>query len=342
MDEIHCVLHYLYLDGVSAGDAAAKVNARYGAGKITRQAVSYWYAKFNDGLLLLDKPVRPGRPQKIEYVDAVKSILDDFPFASARFIASEIGASPATVLNILVNRLGLQKRHFRWVPHVLSDSNKIERMNKCSAMLHYLRGLRPIQKLGVLMGDESWFFYDYPEVAKYCAVDEELPAIVKRQINDKKIMIFCCFNAERMILIDALPQNAKFNSTYMCDNILEGLRKEVLNDPKISRLKGKILQIDNARPHVSKQTSKKIEQIGFRKLDFPAYSPDVQPCDFFLFGYVKSQLKNAHCTSDSELINKVVEICQKIDKLTFSKVYDEWLIRLQRVIDNHGDYLSDE
>ena len=52
----------------------------------------------------------------------------------------------------------------------------------------------------------------------------------------------------------------------------------------------------------------------------PRYSPDVSPNDFFLYGYVKNQLKGFHFTSQEELFAKVVEIIQKIEKSVCSSV----------------------
>jgi histone-lysine N-methyltransferase SETMAR len=45
-----------------------------------------------------------------------------------------------------------------------------------------------------------------------------------------------------------------------------------------------LLQQDNARPHTAKKTLQKIEELeGFELLPHPAFSPDLEPSDYYLF-----------------------------------------------------------
>jgi hypothetical protein len=38
----------------------------------------------------------------------------------------------------------------------------------------------------------------------------------------------------------------------------------------------------------------KIEELGFTLMPQPPYSPDLAPCDFFLFSYLKQHLEGKH------------------------------------------------
>jgi histone-lysine N-methyltransferase SETMAR len=45
-----------------------------------------------------------------------------------------------------------------------------------------------------------------------------------------------------------------------------------------------LLQQDNARPHTAKKTPQKIEELeGIELLPHPAFSPDLEPSDYYLF-----------------------------------------------------------
>ena len=48
------------------------------------------------------------------------------------------------------------------------------------------------------------------------------------------------------------------------------------------------LLCDNARPHMSKIAGDIIDDIGFEVIDHPPYSPDLSPCDFWLFPELKN------------------------------------------------------
>jgi hypothetical protein len=85
-----------------------------------------------------------------------------------------------------------------------------------------------------------------------------------------------------------------------------------------------------------------IEKIG--ELDVimapqPFYSPDLAPCDFFLFGYLKQQLEGKHLTREDQVIAAVREIFDKIPLQTFQNVIDDWQYRLRRCIQLGGEYL---
>jgi histone-lysine N-methyltransferase SETMAR len=50
------------------------------------------------------------------------------------------------------------------------------------------------------------------------------------------------------------------------------------------------MHIDNAKSHNAALSLQKTEELAFTRLTQPLYSPDLVPCDFFLFGYLKKEL----------------------------------------------------
>jgi hypothetical protein len=55
-------------------------------------------------------------------------------------------------------------------------------------------------------------------------------------------------------------------------------------------LKDWLIDMDNARPHNSGRAQSCIEASRAESLLHPAYSPDLVPSGFFLFGYIKGKL----------------------------------------------------
>jgi histone-lysine N-methyltransferase SETMAR len=47
---------------------------------------------------------------------------------------------------------------------------------------------------------------------------------------------------------------------------------------------GVLLQHDNARPHTARATAKKITDLRLECIPHPAYSPDLAPSDYHVFG----------------------------------------------------------
>jgi histone-lysine N-methyltransferase SETMAR len=53
-----------------------------------------------------------------------------------------------------------------------------------------------------------------------------------------------------------------------------------------------ILQQDNARPHTAKKTLQKIEELeGLVLLPHPAFSPDLEPSDYYLLNSMAKFLR---------------------------------------------------
>ena len=64
---------------------------------------------------------------------------------------------------------------------------------------------------------------------------------------------------------------------------------------------GRARSADNARPHVAKIVQETLAKKNWEVLHHPAYSPDLSPCDFHLFGPLKKALKGQRFNSDADV-----------------------------------------
>ena len=95
---------------------------------------------------------------------------------------------------------------------------------------------------------------------------------------------------------------------------------------------------DNARPHVAKSVKSYLEQQELTVIRHPPYSPDLAPCDFWLFDLIKRNLSDA--TDVKDLNRQITAILQNIPKEEYLKTFNKWLERMQLCIDNQGDYFE--
>ena len=79
------------------------------------------------------------------------------------------------------------------------------------------------------------------------------------------------------------------------------MKKDIKNKWRGLQLRGVILLQDNARPHTAARTLAKIEDLGWKLLTHPPYSPDLAPSDFHLFGPLKESMKGIHFQTDEEV-----------------------------------------
>jgi hypothetical protein len=90
-------------------------------------------------------------------------------------------------------------------------------------------------------------------------------------------------------LIDFLSPRDKFNETYYVTNILCPFA--IWRDIQVKKTDRKlIIHSDNARLHTYKKTLYFLELNGMERVPHPPYSPDLAPCDSYIFGYIKQVL----------------------------------------------------
>ena len=75
-------------------------------------------------------------------------------------------------------------------------------------------------------------------------------------------------------------------------------------------------------------------------LNHPPYSPDLSPCDFFLFPSLKKMLSGNKYTSRSSLGSAIYQCLQQIPKEDYSSAFHDWVKRLQKCISVKGEYFE--
>ncbi|GFX17120.1 protein GVQW3 [Trichonephila clavipes] len=71
-----------------------------------------------------------------------------------------------------------------------------------------------------------------------------------------------------------------------------------------------------------------------------SYSPDLSPCDFFLFPKLKNHLKGHHFGTLENIQTAVADQLKAIPMSEFHQCYEEWKKRLQRCVASEGSYFE--
>ena len=72
----------------------------------------------------------------------------------------------------------------------------------------------------------------------------------------------------------------------------------------------------------------------------PPYSPDLNPCDFFLFPKLKNVLKGRHFGTVENIQKIVTDMLRAIPVEAFQRFYQDWEQRLRRCIAAEGNYFE--
>ena len=73
-----------------------------------------------------------------------------------------------------------------------------------------------------------------------------------------------------------------------------------------------LLHHDNAPAHRANQTKDFLAENQVQELLHPPYSPNLAPCDFFMFPQVKSQLHSIHYYSPEEAVEAFMKVLEEI------------------------------
>ena len=103
----------------------------YGPQTISLRTVFRWVKDFKAGKLSVEDDTRPGSPKTSvtkANIAAVKIVIEQDARLSVRDIATCTGISEGSVQTILKKRLDLRKICARWVPHLLTEEQKTQRL----------------------------------------------------------------------------------------------------------------------------------------------------------------------------------------------------------------------
>ena len=102
---------------------------------------------------------------------------------------------------------------------------------------------------------------------------------------------------------------------------------------------GWILHQDNAPAHNS-FVRQFLAGKNIPVLNHPPYSPDLAPCDFFLFPKIKIQLKGTHFLTVEEVQRKTTELMNSVSQDDFQHCFEMWKQRMQLCVNSQGDYFE--
>ena len=117
--------------------------------------------------------------------------------------------------------------------------------------------------------------------------------------------------------------------------------KEFYNKKRPSKgWSGVHLLHDNASSHKCEVVKSFLASEKVKVLNHPPYSPDLSPCDFFLFPRLKKMLSGNKYTSRSSLGSAIYQYLQQIPKEDYLSSFRDWVKRLQKCLSVKGEYFE--
>ena len=341
------MIFYDFKSGLNQQQSHNRLKAAFGNEAPSRTTVYDWFAEFRRGRRSLEDDPRSGRPATATtdiQVAAVRKLVEEDARVTVLQIAEEVGISSESVSNILHDSLGLSKVSARWVPHMLTVEQKRNRVQWCRSMLERFDRGKSNAVWEIVSGDETWVYCFDPETKQqsqqWIPVGQRPPQKFVRSRTVAKQMIAVFVSRAGHVATIPLVTQRTVTAAWYVEECLPRVLAAVAERRPRTRHRGLLLHHDNAAAHRAAATQEFLQVEKIQQLEHPPYSPDLAPCDFFVFPLVKSKLRGVRFDTPDLAVEAFLEHIQAISQTEWASMFQKWFQRMQKCIDNAGEYFE--
>ena len=230
-DEIRAYIKARSKLGCSLKKLMTEISAAFGPSCVSYDTVWRWKKKFESGVESIKNAPKSGRPKSAshkEIISKIKEIIEGDARFTFRDIARKVGISLSTVHLILKKHLKVRKISARWVPHLLTDEQKRQRVKVAKKLLQFPKYDKK-QFANVVTGDETWVHYFEPirKVSNniWATKHSKRPIIAKRSLSTKKVLYAIFFSGEGVAIKVPVKKGKSITGKYYKDVVLKKLKK---------------------------------------------------------------------------------------------------------------------
>ncbi|KAI6649003.1 Transposase [Oopsacas minuta] len=176
------------------------------------------------------------------------------------------------------------------------------------------------QKVEIVTGDETWIQFK-PSIRKqdgrvWLKKGEIPPAVCVPDFRVPKVLYYIFFDSLGPVTQIPVPKGQTLTGQFYADVALPEVEKHYLKRRTKTGTRGIKILHDNARPHKSLAVRQKSKDMGMHEVLHPPYSPDIAPCDFWLFSKLKDNLSEANLRIGSALVWQFTDILMSYPRMS--------------------------
>ena len=331
------------------GDSTTKIlqnlHTVFGPTCVNRSTVFRWVEAFQREQGPSSAGKGPGRPFSVrneQNIALVKSLVDEDPHSTIRELSEACDLSVGTIHSILHEDLHMRNLAARWVPHLLTDEQKKRRVDCSRQLLRDFEPNCPKRLCDLVTGDETWINF-YGISNKRCnrawvGPDGDRPVVLWPGFQSRKRLFTVFFSTQGVVAIDILPAKTSVTATYYTEVVLRKVIETICEQRPTVGCSRTLMLHDNSAPHKAKVTTTFLEEREIRVLAHPAYSPDLAPCDFWLFPILQEKLAGHKFDRIQDLAKAVKSQLQGMPREQYQMALEMWWRRLEKCIQVKGGY----
>ena len=302
-----------------------------------KSSVFEWHRRFKKGWEDVQDDPRNGQPKTHRTdtnVDRVWNLVGSDWRLDVRAIARKLNMNRETVRQIVEEDLGMRKISAKMVPWILTHDQKQRRLHISSGLLCNAEMFD-----SVITSDETWCFQYDPETKQqsmqWKTQNSRRPKKARMSWSQVKNMLVCSFDHKRIVHYEFIAQGQMVNKQCYLE-VLTSLRESVRRKRPGLWPDKWILHHDNAHAHDALRVREFLAKNSITKIDHPTYSPDLAPCDFWLFPKLKMPWRDKDLLTFLTSNTTWKRYCEVFRKTIFR----QWHRRLTKCIASQGEYFE--
>jgi len=193
----------------------------------------------------------------------------------------------------------------------------------------------------LVTADEKWVYYNNIGREKsWCLPGQAAPTVAKKNIGSQKIMLCVWWDVAGIIHYELLPPNQTVDADLYYAQLQRVHEKIRERRPYLANRKNVVFLHDNARPHTSGKTIKKMWELGWDVLDHPPYSPDIAPSDYHLFRKLQLSLQGTSFKKENDVRAALLNFFDTLPTDFFKSGIENLTNRWTKVVQSNGAYFD--
>ena len=185
--------------------------------------------------------------------------------------------------------------------------------------------------------DESWIYCYNPETKRQFPVEacwlSQTQECQTEQIHSQTF-------DDPFFWLHWHPTGQTVNKEYYVEVLREFRKRFRRKRPALFKSAQWHFQQDNAAVHNSILVTDYLSKMSIKTVPHPPYSPDLSPCDFWLFTKLKEKLRGRRYDTIDKMKEAVTKVIDMLTQEDFRGAFQKLLERYNKCIAARGDYFE--
>ena len=146
------------------------------------------------------------------------------------------------------------------------------------------------------------------------------------------------FKSNGPLLIHHIERGQTIGHQYYINNCLRPLIDEIKRQRPAYGTRVIQIHFDNGRLHAHENVTLYLQSKDLTIIPHAPYSPDLSPCDLWLFDLIKENLADQN--GSVSLHDAVTDFIYSLNQEEYRKTFEKWVERMELCIENQSDYFE--